>query len=56
MCGAFGNPSAFVEPYTIDICGHFSSITNQNIQLIMNAIGTYYTAHRISIPPSRKPN
>ncbi|CAF4374462.1 unnamed protein product, partial [Rotaria sordida] len=48
-CGAFGNPSTSIEPYIIDICGYFSSIQNQNIQLLMKTIGIYYTIHRISI-------
>lgn len=54
MCDAFGNPSTAVEPYTIDICGYFSSITNKNIDLIMQTIATYYTSHRVSIRSIRK--
>ncbi|CAF2376052.1 unnamed protein product [Rotaria sp. Silwood2] len=48
-CGAFGNPSTSVEPYIIDICGYFPSIANQNVQLLMQTIGKYYTNYRISI-------
>jgi hypothetical protein len=54
MCGAIGTPSTTVEPYIIDICGYFPSITNQNIRLLMQTIGTYYTNHRTSITLTRK--
>ncbi len=54
MCGAIGTPSASVEPYIIDICGYFPSITNQNIQVLMQTIGTYYTNHRASMSLIRK--
>lgn len=56
MCGALGSSSASVEPYTIDICGYFSSIENRNVQLLMKAIGKYYTMHRASIRSTRKSN
>lgn len=56
MCGAIGNPSTSVEPYTIDICGYFPSINDLNVQLLMQTIGTYYTNHRISITTIRKSN
>ncbi|CAF3399711.1 unnamed protein product [Rotaria socialis] len=49
ICDALGNPSISVEPYVIDICGHFSSITNKNIELLMQKISSYYTIHRTSI-------
>jgi len=54
MCGAIGNPTTSVEPYIIDICGYFPSTINQNIQLLMQTIGTYYTNHRMSITSIRK--
>ncbi|CAF3578872.1 unnamed protein product [Adineta steineri] len=49
MCGAIGNPSTSVEPYSIDICGYFSSITDRNVQLLMQTIGTYYSTRRMTI-------
>ncbi|CAF0762583.1 unnamed protein product [Rotaria sp. Silwood1] len=49
MCGAIGNPSASVDPYIIDICGYFPSITDGNVQLLMQTISSYYTSHRITI-------
>ncbi|CAF1167090.1 unnamed protein product [Rotaria sordida] len=49
MCGAIGNPSNFVEPCIIDICGYFPSITNRNVQLLMKQIDRYYATHRVSI-------
>jgi hypothetical protein len=54
MCGAIGNPSTSVEPYIIDICGYFPSITDKNVQLIMQTISSHYTNHRISMAPTRK--
>ncbi|CAF3387595.1 unnamed protein product [Rotaria sp. Silwood1] len=49
MCGAIGSPSASVDPYIIDICGYFPSITDGNVQLLMQTISSYYTSHRITI-------
>ncbi len=54
MCGAIETLSTSVEPYIIDICGYFPSITNQNVQFLMQTIGTYYTNHRMSITSMRK--
>lgn len=51
ICGAIGSPTTSVEPYTIDICGYFSSTTDPNVQLLMQAIGSYYTTHRTSLEP-----
>ena len=48
MCGAVGNPTTSVEPYALDICGYFPSITDGNVQLLMRTMGTYYTARRMS--------
>ncbi len=56
ICGAIGTPSTSVEPYIIDICGYFSSITNRNIQLLMDKIGEYYSTHRMSLTLIRKLN
>jgi len=56
MCGAIGNPSTSVEPYTIDICGYFPSITNRNVRLLMHTIGTYYSTQRMSMTSIRKLN
>ena len=53
ICGAISSPSNPVDPYFIDICGYFSSITNGNVQLLMQAISSYYTTHRISILSTR---
>ncbi|CAF1204774.1 unnamed protein product [Adineta ricciae] len=49
MCGAIGNPTASVDPYVIDICGYFPSITDGNVQLLMQTISSYYTSHRMTI-------
>ncbi|UJR35334.1 hypothetical protein I4U23_028095, partial [Adineta vaga] len=49
MCGAIGNPTGSVDPYIIDICGYFPSINDGNVQLLMQTISAYYTAHRISL-------
>ncbi|CAF1547561.1 unnamed protein product, partial [Adineta steineri] len=49
MCGAIGTLSTSVNPYIIDICGYFPSITDGNVQLLMQTISSYYTTHRISI-------
>ena len=54
LCGAIGTPSASVEPYVIDICGYFPSITNPNIQFLMQKIGEYYSVHRVSLTLKRK--
>jgi hypothetical protein len=54
FCGAIGGPSASADPYIIDICDYFPSITNGNVQLIMQAISAYYTARRISTLSARK--
>jgi len=54
LCGAISSPSAAVDPYIIDICGYYRSITDGNVQLLMQAISAYYTSHRISILSSRK--
>ncbi len=54
LCGAIGTPSTSVQPYIIDICGYFPSITNPNIQLLMQTIGEYYSIHRMSLTLIRK--
>jgi hypothetical protein len=54
ICGAIGSTSNPVSPYIIDICGYFPSINDGNVQLIMQAISSYYTAHRISPLATRK--
>ncbi len=54
QCGAIGTPSTTVEPYTIDVCGYFPSITNPSIQLLMKTIGEYYSTHRVSLTSIRK--
>lgn len=54
MCGAVGDTSVPVEPYRIDICGHFPSITDGNVQLLMRTIGVYYSARRTSTLAARK--
>ena len=48
MCGAIGSSSSSVDPYIIDICGYFPSITDGNVQLLMQTISSYYTSHRLS--------
>lgn len=48
LCGAIGSSSSPVDPYIIDICGYFGSITNGNVQLLMQTISSYYTSHRLS--------
>lgn len=54
ICGAISSPSPPVDPYLIDICGYFPSITDGNVQLLMQAISNYYTLHRISVLSNRK--
>lgn len=54
ICGAIGSTSNSANPYIIDICGYFPSINDGNVQLIMQAISAYYTAHRISALATRK--
>jgi hypothetical protein len=54
ICGAVGIGSSPVTPYTIDICGYFPSISDGNVQLIMQAVSSYYTAHRVSSLGTRK--
>ncbi len=54
MCGAIGSPSTGVDPYIIDICGYYPSITDGNVQLLMQTISSYYTSHRISYLSTRK--
>ena len=54
LCGAISSPSTPVDPYVIEICGYFPSITDGNVQLLMQTISTYYTARRLSIPSTRK--
>ncbi|CAF2104402.1 unnamed protein product [Rotaria magnacalcarata] len=49
MCGAIGSPSTPVDPYIIDICGYFPTITDGNVQLLMQTISSYYTSHRITV-------
>ena len=54
MCGAISNPSISVEPYSIDICGHFPSVTDRNVQFLMQSIGSYYSTRRMSLTSIRK--
>jgi hypothetical protein len=54
MCGAVGNPTTSVEPYAMDICGYFSSITDHNVQLLMRTMGTYYTTRRMSVTAAKR--
>lgn len=54
MCGAIGNPTTSVDPYVIDICGYFPSITDGNVQLLMQTISSYYTSHRMTILSTRE--
>ncbi|CAF0904049.1 unnamed protein product, partial [Adineta ricciae] len=49
MCGAISNPSISAEPYSIDICGHFPSATDRNVQFLMQTIGSYYSTRRMSL-------
>ena len=51
MCGAIGNPSTSVEPYTMDICGYFPSVSDPNIRLLMQTVSNYYTTRRTSLEP-----
>jgi hypothetical protein len=54
MCGAVADPLTVVKPYTIDLCGHFPSVNDGDVQLLMRTIGKYYRTHRISIISQRK--
>lgn len=54
ICGAIGSSSPAVDPYIIDICGYFPSITDGNVQLLMQAVSSYYTSHRVTTLSSRK--
>ena len=54
LCGAISSPATPADPYVIDICGYFSSISNGNVQLLMQTISAYYTARRMSLFSSRK--
>jgi hypothetical protein len=53
QCGAIGSSSNPVDPYIMDICGYFRSINDGNVQLLMQAVSSYYTSHRISSFSSR---
>lgn len=53
LCGAISSPATPVDPYSIDICGYFPSISDGNVQLIMQGVSSYYTARRLSILSSR---